>query len=721
MKKYSNYLLQTLFIFVLFFCYKNTALATHIIGGEMNYKCLGNNKYEISLTIYRDCYYGNPNAWFDNPAYVGVFDKQGTLVDSLKMRLRNNDTLAVVLNDTCLQIPQNVCVHTTTYKDTITLLPKAGGYYLAYQRCCRNQTIVNIVDPLQSGATFGVEISEEALMACNSNAKFKNWPPIFICVNEPIKFDHSAIDIDNDSIYYKLCTPLLGGTPVVPLPIPTNPPPYDTVVWKNPYSLYNILGGTNPLKINPQTGELSGIPITVGQFVVGICAFEYRKGKLISVNRRDFQYNIGVCTTITAAFFAPKIQCNNLVVKMENKSKNASKFLWTFGDPTKPTFTSNDKSPTYTYPDTGTYVIRLIANPNSACADTFSTSVILKKTDLIADFDFKIGSCADSVSVELTDKSKDPSNVATTWEYVLTLDSTMLKLNGKNQKFKLGKTGKWTVKQTVTAKNGCPISISKEVNVNTLQLFLKDTIKVCAGDSVQLNPGGIPNYRYKWTPKDGLKDTQTANPIVQPTKDILYTVMASLADSSCQATRSTFIKVTTGSTPLTLVADKDTIYTGGSVQLTATKDTSYMYIWTPISSLSKPNIYNPIAKPTETTVYTVKVKKIGGGCGNAAQVTVYLLDAECREPFLFIPNAFTPNDDGVNDFFQARGNNIDSVYLAVYDRWGQRVFETQNPNDKWDGNYGGVILPPDVYAYYVVIRCRNGQRFFKKGNVSLLR
>ncbi len=717
MKKYLSFL----FFIFLFFFQKNNAFATHIIGGEMNYKCLGNNRYEISLTIYRDCYYGSPQAWFDNPAYVGVFDKSGTLVDSLKMKLRNNDTLAVVLNDTCLQIPQNVCVHTTTYKDTITLLPKAGGYYVAYQRCCRNQTIVNIVNPLSSGATFGVEISEEALLACNSNAKFKNWPPIFICVNEPIKFDHSAIDIDSDSIYYKLCTPLLGANSANPQPTPTNPPPYDTVVWKNPYSLMNVLGGTSPLVINPKTGELTGIPITVGQFVVGICAFEYRNGKLISVNRRDFQYNIGVCTSVTAAFFAPKIQCNNLVVKMDNKSKNASSYLWSFGDPAKPNFTSVEKSPTYTYPDTGTYIIRLVANPNSACADTFTTTVALKQTDLMADFDFKIGSCADSVSVEIKDKSKDPSKVAMAWEYVLKLDSIELKFTGQNPKFKLAKTGKWTVKQTVTAKNGCPISTTKEININTLQLFLKDTVKVCAGDSVQLNPGGIANYRYKWTPKDGLKDTQTANPIVQPTKDITYTVMASLPDSSCQATRSTFIMVTTGTSPLTLTADKDTIYTGGSVQLTATKDDAYMYIWTPTNTLSKPDIYNPIAKPAETTVYTVKIKKTGGGCGNAAQVTVYVLEAECKEPFLFIPNAFTPNEDGVNDYFQARGNNIDSVYLAVYNRWGERVFETNELDGKWDGIYKDTVLAPDVFAYYVVIRCKNGQRFFKKGNVSLIR
>ena len=163
------------------------AFATHIIGGEMNYKCLGNNKYQITLTIYRDCFNGVPP--FDSIAQVGIFNNKFQLIDSIQMKLNPDDTIKVALSDTCLFVPKNVCVHTTTYIDTITLLPIAGGYILAYQRCCRNFTIVNIIEPNKTGATFSVVISEDAIKACNSSAKFKNWPPIFICVNEPIKFD----------------------------------------------------------------------------------------------------------------------------------------------------------------------------------------------------------------------------------------------------------------------------------------------------------------------------------------------------------------------------------------------------------------------------------------------------------------------------------------------------------------------------------------------------
>ena len=109
------------------------------------------------------------------------------------------------------------------------------------------------------------------------------------------------------------------------------------------------------------------------------------------------------------------------------------------------------------------------------------------------------------------------------------------------------------------------------------------------------------------------------------------------------------------------------------------------------------------------------------GCTNVRTVTVVVIDPICEDPFLFIPNAFSPNGDGKNDIFHVRGTFIDEVYLAVYNRWGELIFETRSLDVGWNGTYEGELLPPDVFSYYLEVRCLGGAEIFKKGNVSLLK
>ncbi len=344
--------------------------ATHIVGGEITYRCLGNNNYEITLSVYRDCYNGEPP--FDDPASVGVFDQDTTLLDHLRIPFIPNgdDTLNILLSNPCLIVPPDVCVHRFFYRDTVNLPFLAGGYTLVYQRCCRNKLIRNLPIPLDVGASYIARITERTLLECNSSAVFRSWPPVAICVHQPINFDHSATDADGDSLVYRLCTPLNGATPQAPTPQPPNPGPYLELVWQDPpYSLTNLLGG-EPLMVDAHTGLMTGVPNTLGNFVVGVCVDEYRTGAIISTTRRDFQFNVSDCGQLASAFFAPTLVCDSLRVNLNNLSQGATAFQWYFdwlGDLSQ---TSSAKSPSYTYPDTGTYLIALIAAPQSPCQDT---------------------------------------------------------------------------------------------------------------------------------------------------------------------------------------------------------------------------------------------------------------------------------------------------------------------------------------------------------------
>ncbi len=491
----------------------------------MNYTCLGEDQYEITLTIFRDCFNGDPNAWFDNPASIGIFDRENQLLQEVLVPLMNNDTLNPVLSGECFVVPPNVCVHTTTYRTTITLPPIIGGYQLAYQRCCRNQTIVNIVEPLATGATYGVTISEEALLECNSNPKFQEWPPLYICVDQPISFDQSAIDLDGDSIVYRLCTPLQGANQMIPQPQPPNPPPYQAITWIDPpYSVDNMLNGApggEPLEINPETGLLTGLPNTIGQFVVGICIEEYRDGKLISTTRRDFQYNVGICGQSVSSFFAPSIQCDDLTVDFQNTSEGANNFQWLFLEGETTLGTSTAFSPSYTFPDTGPYQVMLIAEPGESCRDTFIRSIQLNDNSLVPDFDLGIDQCSDTLFLSVNETSVDPGGTPSQWTWEILPEGRTFQ--GRNPDLFTVVDGEVTVRLTITAANGCVSELEKTVVSNAIQVpRLNDTLRICQGETIRIGSLEFQNYQLEWTPSGSLDNPSISNPQASPTSTTLY-------------------------------------------------------------------------------------------------------------------------------------------------------------------------------------------------------
>ena len=109
------------------------------------------------------------------------------------------------------------------------------------------------------------------------------------------------------------------------------------------------------------------------------------------------------------------------------------------------------------------------------------------------------------------------------------------------------------------------------------------------------------------------------------------------------------------------------------------------------------------------------------GCRNTD--TVHLISAEwvCDKPFIFVPTAFTPNNDGKNDVIQVNSGVLSDLNFAIFDRWGEKIFETTSTNEAWDGTYHGKLLGPQVFVYYLKGTCLNGEKFEEKGNITLIR
>lgn len=172
--------------------------------------------------------------------------------------------------------------------------------------------------------------------------------------------------------------------------------------------------------------------------------------------------------------------------------------------------------------------------------------------------------------------------------------------------------------------------------------------------------------------------------------------------------------------PIDASASQTQIFSGQTISLIASPSDNYTFIWSPISTLSNSHISNPSATPNETTTYQVIVYD-ANGCLNADTVTVFVMDYECGDPFIYVPNAFTPNNDGNNDILYVYGDIIDHFYFAIFDRWGELIFETTDITKGWNGIYKGKLLDPAVFVYHLEATCINQHTYEKNGNITLIR
>jgi gliding motility-associated-like protein len=214
-----------------------------------------------------------------------------------------------------------------------------------------------------------------------------------------------------------------------------------------------------------------------------------------------------------------------------------------------------------------------------------------------------------------------------------------------------------------------------------------------------------------------LSDPTSPSPLAFPTAttDYLVTITNAFCTYEGMVTVNVFDKQ-----DFVVSAEPSVIYLGAKAQLEAFYTGNGIIQWVPPIALSNPNIPNPIVQPNSTTTYTARLK-LDGGCVLEREVTITVLFPRCEEPFVFFPTGFSPNGDGENDVLRLESRFAEEVYWAIYNRWGQKIFETTDPNGSWDGTFRGKPQPVETYGYYLYVRCPGGTVLEKKGNVTLLR
>lgn len=252
---------------------------------------------------------------------------------------------------------------------------------------------------------------------------------------------------------------------------------------------------------------------------------------------------------------------------------------------------------------------------------------------------------------------------------------------------------------------------------------------ICSGDTLQITAVNlIPTIElfYSWSPEsDIISGSQTSTITVSPNETTVYFVEITTEDG-CVFTQSTVVYVSGLSASLVAAtANPNTIPAGQTSVLTAIPNNPlFSYAWSPTDGLESPFSASTLAQPEETTTYTVTIidpSFDGGWCKLSASVVLKVYDFVCGPPNVYLPNAFTPNGDGNNDVLYLRGENITSMHLAIYNRWGELVFETRDQAVGWDGTYRDKDVDPAVFVYHLEVDCGDGQQYIDKGNVTVIR
>ena len=352
-----------------------------------------------------------------------------------------------------------------------------------------------------------------------------------------------------------------------------------------------------------------------------------------------------------------------------------------------------------------------------ACVDTLTQHVEVHTLDAVLTGD-SIICLGDTATLTLTVSSADSYHI----EWSESADFQTF-ISGNTEIIHVSPATSRTYYARVTTAQ-CIRIYSFDVTVHQLSIYGNVDYLLCFEDYIELGVsciGGIPPYQYAWQLGDGsVHDGE--HPHVTPQHSTSYTVTATDA-LGCMATATGFITVREGTFPEPLEAWCD-LYEVIAYHETTLHSTDYgsdyTYQWTPSQFMETPTQPNTLITPDTTMTYTITVTDTFG-CQRTDTVTIKVQPIVCDMPFVFIPNSFTPNGDGQNDILYVRSDILVDCHFMIYDRWGEKVFETHSQEIGWDGTFKGKECQRGVYDWYFKGTCKDGDELEQKGNVTLIR
>jgi gliding motility-associated-like protein len=344
-------------------------------------------------------------------------------------------------------------------------------------------------------------------------------------------------------------------------------------------------------------------------------------------------------------------------------------------------------------------------NTSTGCFASTNVNITVKPTpNVVSISDFT--SCATNTVTLTTTGAQSYS-----WSPTANLDDPTI-----SSPVFLGPTGTYTYFVTGTAANGSTAKDIVNITIANKPVFNAPENKtICENEAVQLDGNNGITYGYLWSPATNLNNPGIVNPIANPSLTTPYTLV--ISDSTCNYDSTFRVLVTVNSLPI-INATKSNDLNCSTPESKLTASGAINYNWFPSEGLSNNTINNPIASPSYTTQYVV-IGTDNNGCKNSDTITVYRKGGKY---FGFnIPNSFTPNGDGLNDCFGVTyWGETKNFQLIVYSRWGEKIFETHNISECWDGIYKGNPAETGSYVFLIKGETLCG-KVNRKGNILLIR
>lgn len=608
---------RLLFLFLLLGIFSSEA--AHLKGGWIQYSYVGpgatpnTSRYQILVRQYVDCDYTRPGQR-DASVILGIFNtRTGALIRTETILLSGTDNLDKKNFNPCISSPPRICYLVDKYEENIDLPDNPDGYTLTVQRCCRITGIINVSG---NSSNIGVSYTNTIPGVINGTDYSKNSSPVFaqkdtaiVCFNIPFNFDFSATDADGDQIIYSFCNGSIGGSNNASTPNLPNPPPYLSVPYNPSFPGNSPLGPT--VTIDPNTGIISGTaPGLTGQYVVAVCANEYRNGVLIGSTKKEIHITVAGCSISAAELKPSYVTCKGTIVSFQNESSNSSitSYFWDFGVPGINSDTSRLPTPTYDFlnsgSDNGTFIVKLVVATSGGCKDS-ATMIVKVYPELKVDFSMAGNCFLNPYTFRDLSTNKYGTIVQRRWDFG---DNTSLidTASSKDTSWTYSGSGEAQVKLYVLNSYGCADSITQKLTIldkPILSLAFKDTL-ICSIDTLSLS-ANIAAGIINWTPTAGPNENRilfknTASPLVFPRDTTRYVIR--VEDNGCISQDTVtvnvlqFIDVDAGMD--TTICQTDPI---------ALSPISYAlsYLWTSSTGEVVDPAKNPVVQPISTTIYRV--------------------------------------------------------------------------------------------------------------------